>query len=255
MFFNGLLTPDNVVVGGHKMVLDPQDSLKLSSQGFYEPFLTGLVKQHTEPGNVVLDIGANIGYYTLVFASLVGDEGKIYAFEPEPGLFKLLETNIELNKYSNIEAVQKAVAKEDGIAQLFLDEFSSVDHRVFDAQDGRKSITVETIKLDSFLSERVHGIDVIKMDIQGAEIDALLGMDELIRSNRDLSLFVEFWPKGLVGNGRDPRELIEYLLARGFSIVEANEEENNLQLVSFPDDLLERYTAESGRHTNLLCTK
>src|SRR3990172_11374400 len=91
MFFNGLLTPDSVVVGGHKMVLDPQDSLKLSSQGFYEPFLTGLVKQHTEPGDVVLDIGGNIGYYTLVFASLVGNEGKIYAFEPEPDLFKLLE--------------------------------------------------------------------------------------------------------------------------------------------------------------------
>lgn len=98
-------------VQGHKMFLDSKDSLRLSIHGIYEPLETELAKKEVKKGNVVLDIGANIGYYTLIFAKLVGEDGKVFAFEPDPTNFALLKKNVEMNGYKNVMFVQKAVFK------------------------------------------------------------------------------------------------------------------------------------------------
>ena len=87
------------VVHGHKMFLDPKDSLRLSIFGVYEPFETDLVQHEVGEGDVVLDIGANIGYYTLIFARIVGEGGKVFAFEPDPDNFALLKKNVEASGY------------------------------------------------------------------------------------------------------------------------------------------------------------
>lgn len=88
------------MVMGHKMFLDCKDSLNLSiNNGIYEEFETNIVKEEIKKGDIVLEIGANIGYYTLIFAKLVGEKGKVFAFEPDPTNFALLKKNIEINGY------------------------------------------------------------------------------------------------------------------------------------------------------------
>jgi len=156
-------------VDGHKMFLDSKDSLSLSIYGIHEPLVTELVKKEIKKGNVVLDIGAHIGYYTLIFAKLVGEEGKVFAFEPDPTNFSLLKKNVEINGYKNVELVQKAVSNKNGKIKLYLSEENSGDHRIYNSHDGRKFIEVEAIRLDDYFKNYNGAIDFIKMDIQGAE--------------------------------------------------------------------------------------
>ncbi len=97
-------------VQGQKMFLDKKDVLGLSINGVYEPLETKLVRKEVKKSDVVLDIGANIGYYTLILAKLVGKKGRVFAFEPDPTNFALLKKNISINGYKNVILVPKAVA-------------------------------------------------------------------------------------------------------------------------------------------------
>ena len=99
------LKPNYIEIGDDKLFLDSEDFSFLSITSEYEGNETELVKREIKEGDLVIDVGANIGYYTLIFAKLVGEKGKVYAFEPEPRSFKLLKKNVEENKYQNIMMV------------------------------------------------------------------------------------------------------------------------------------------------------
>jgi len=85
------LKSDFVEIDGNKIFLDENDSLCLSINGIYDEFETDIIKKEVHHGDVVMDIGANIGYFTIILAKLVGDEGKVFAFEPDPTNFELLK--------------------------------------------------------------------------------------------------------------------------------------------------------------------
>ena len=97
----------------------------------YERATTDLLKDLLHPGMIFVDVGANIGYFSLLAANLVGTEGTVYAFEPEPGNHELLRKNIELNSYSNIVMIQKAVSNKSGSAPLFLSALDSGSHSLY----------------------------------------------------------------------------------------------------------------------------
>lgn len=180
------------IVLGHKMFLDPKDTFQLSTNGIYEEVTTNLVNKLIKQGDVVLDIGTCIGYYTLIFAKLVGKNGKVYAFEPEPTNFTLLKKNVEINGYENVVLVQKAVSNRSGKLRLFLSEENLGDHRIYDPHNGRNFIEVESIKLDDYFKNYNGEINFIKMDIQGAEGGALQGMFELLKKNKNIKIVSEF---------------------------------------------------------------
>jgi FkbM family methyltransferase len=241
-------------VQGHKMFLDSKDSLNLSINGIFEPFETEIVKKEIKKGDIVLDIGANIGYYTLIFAKLVGEQGKVFAFEPEPDNFALLEKNVEINGYRNVVLVQRAVSNKTGEIRLYLSEDNKGDHRIYDSHDGRKSIEVEAIRLDDYFKNYDGRIDFIKMDIQGAEGGAIQGMPLLLEKAKNLKLTTEFWPIGLIRFGIEPEGYLKLLLKHGFKIYHINEQEKRLEPANIAL-LLETYTPEGGFFTNLSCVR
>jgi FkbM family methyltransferase len=237
-------------VDGHKMLLDSRDTLKLSIRGIYEPMGTEIAKKDIKPGDVVIDIGANIGYYTLIFARLVGEEGRVFAFEPEPGNFSLLKKNIEINGYKNVILVKKAVSNETGKTRLYLSKSDNVNHRIYDSQDGRSCIEIESIRLDDYFSDN-NKIDFIKMDIQGAEGKALQGMEHILKSNDDIKVMMEFSPVGFEKQNMDPEGTLKLLAGSGFTIYEILEREKKTKQVDTAE-LLKKYTPARNNSANLL---
>src|SRR5262249_29206299 len=155
-------------VNGHLMHLDARDSLDLSLNGVYEPFETELIQSLIHEGDTVLDIGANIGYYTLIFARRVGTAGRVFAFEPDPENFALLKSNVEANGYKNVVLVNAALSNQSGTLRLYLCDENRGDHRIYPSGDGRRAIEIPALTGDEYLKD-VSDVRFIKMDVQGAE--------------------------------------------------------------------------------------
>ena len=195
-FFALLLSPKVIDVQGSKMYLDKAYD-KISCCAFvtdsYMPLMTDIFKKSLKRGDIVVDAGAYVGYYSLLAARIVGEGGKVYAFEPEPLNFGLSNKNIQLNGYNNIIPVQKAISKECRTTKLFISK-CAIAHSLESqrAQDiGRGFIEVETTSLDEFFKNKDYLVDVIKIDVEGAEMEALLGMGRIIKQNRNLKMFVQ----------------------------------------------------------------
>ena len=106
----------------------------------------------------------------------MGPQGHVFAFEPDPLNFALLKLNVRQNGYSDVTLVPKAVAARSERRQLFRNLANRGDHRIYASSDGRESVDIETVALDEFFAGDPRPIDFIKMDIQGAEGEALAGM-------------------------------------------------------------------------------
>ncbi len=249
-----LSRPSRVQVQGHKMWLDDKDTLELATQEIYEPVETGIFMKQIRAGSVVLDIGANIGYYTLIAARQVGPQGRVYAFEPDPANFQLLKKNVEQNSYRNVVLVNKAVSSKTRTLRLFRSQTNRGDHRVYDSKDGRESVPIEAVALDDFFKKMDKKVQFIKMDIQGSEALALEGMRGLIRKNRSLKLVAEFEPRCLKACGSDPGKFLKNLGQLGFSVKEISEKEGRVKAAN-PQALLERYSLNPDDYTNLYCVK
>jgi len=241
-----------VNVFDHKMFLDSIDSLGLSIWGVYEPFETELIKKEIKKGDVVLDLGANIGYYTLIFAKIVGKNGKIFAFEPDQTNFSLLKKNVEINRYKNILLIRKAVIDRMGTAKLYLSDYNKGSHSIFNLESRKKFIQVETIRLDDYFKNYNGKIDFIKMDIEGAEGLAIIGMQELLKRNKNLKILTEFNQDLLKNSDIRPEDYLKMLVGQRFKLYQINEKEKKIEFVSVKE-LLEK--CSKGQYTNLLCKR
>jgi FkbM family methyltransferase len=241
----------SAVVDGHPMFLDAHDILELSINGIYEPVETALAKSEVKPGNTVLDIGAHVGYYTLMFARLVGPGGRVYAFEPEPANFAVLTKNVETNGYRNVRLIHQAVSNRNTKTRLFLADYDLGDHRIYDSGDNRESIEIDLVRLDDFFGERGSRIDFLKMDVQGSEAGVLLGMPRLLEQNPQIKIVTEFWPFGLTNFGTDPAEFLRLLAPPGRKLYHVSEELGRIEPADVRQ-LLETYTVEKKNYTNLL---
>lgn len=221
--------PEAVMVMGHVIYLDALDSLDLSTRGYHEKFETEIFQKTVRAGNVVVDLGANIGYYTLIAARLVGNSGKVFAFEPDPENFALLKKNVEANGYTNVVLVEKAVADVSGRTTLFFFSESKGGSMIHDAPGSSGSILVETVTLDDFFKSFRGDIHVIKMDVEGAERKVLRGMENVLRKNPGVKIFTEFQPGGLALCGTRPEEYLQALRNYGFRFYHINGEKEKLE--------------------------
>jgi FkbM family methyltransferase len=222
----------------------------------HEPYTGELFKATVNPGDVVVDLGASIGYYTLIAARLVGSSGRVYAFEPNPDIYCLLQKSVNLNKYHHVFPVQKAVGDRNGSICFFRSFFSaesSIYHHDHFKDRKPKPIEVQCVSLDSYLEEK--SVDVIKMDIEGAEMAALNGMQRIIAQNDRLRLFTEFNPVALEAGGVHPEEFLRRLLVLGFRTFAILEEEKQLEEITESTQYNQYKRYLRNGECNLLCVK
>jgi FkbM family methyltransferase len=244
-------------IDGHQMQVGSDYIDLLKGEG-YEKGTARLFTELVKEGMNVVDMGANIGYYTLLAARRVGLKGKVYAFEPEPRNFKLLLENIRLNGYKNVVTVQKAVSNERGAATLFLSLRGSGSHSLVSSRDyGKETIAIETVTLDEFFAaEGNPAVQVMKMDIEGWELEALDGMRQLIGLNSPLSMVVEFYPWGLVSRGMNPTALTDKLIELGFTLSVIDEKTGQtVPLAQYHFGQLAEFVDRYKSSVNLLCQK
>ncbi len=250
-FLKSKLKTNIVEVHGNKIFLDSNDSLKLSFRNFEESSVN-IIKKLIKKGDVVVDIGANIGFYTLLFSKLVGNKGKVFAFEPEPNNFKLLKRNIEENNIHNVFLIKKGVSNSTSIMKLFTTKNNCGWHSLIDVGEDRTPIDIDTVKLDDYFKNNFSKISFIKMDIEGGEPQALQGMQTILKYNQNIKIMTEFHPFYLEKAEKNPNDFLKMLKKYKFKIFEIKDK----QLTPFNEKIFltsESFDMNSG--TNLFCIK
>jgi len=183
---------------GHRIFLDLYDlhmTCHVLEHGIWEEHVRYVFKKFLKPAAIVADIGANIGLHALYLGGLVGPGGKVYCFEPAPRTAAILKTNIDINGYNAwVHVIEKAISNENETrefeylpTQAGMSSFKSTNDKA------QEKITVETTTLDSFFKNNMK-IDLLKIDIEGFEYEALLGAKKLFDYNENLVVLLEYRP-------------------------------------------------------------
>jgi FkbM family methyltransferase len=171
-----------------------------------------LLREHVKAGQVVLDIGANIGFYAEILSGLVGQNGRVHCFEPDRKNFSYLKQAIE--GLPNVSANNRAVGPKTDTLKIYTSKNLNVDHRTYEPDDYDEVLEIEAVSIDDYV--KGGKVDFIKMDIQGFEMQAVSGMERTLADNSKIQLISEFWPYGLRAAGSSTSEYYDFLCARGF---------------------------------------
>jgi FkbM family methyltransferase len=186
----------------YKAFKDKQDAFEIS-----------LMKTYIRPGNTVLDIGANIGFYANVLSACVGEKGQVHCFEPDTTNFKHLQNNC--GKLANVKLNNVAVADKAQTLKIYTSKELNVDHRTYKPDNYDQEIDIPAIAIDEYMRDKP--VNFIKMDIQGFEMSAVKGMLNVLKQN-DLKMLSEFWPYGMRKAGTSILDYYTFLQQQGFVI-------------------------------------
>jgi FkbM family methyltransferase len=295
------MTLDNTFVynfGKFRMVLDKHDtdvSRQIQEHGWYvdERLDIEVFQKHLKTGMTFVDLGANVGFYTFLARSIIGQKGRVFAFEPYPRNAELIRASIGENNsfHNNVTLVEAAVSDKNGKASLYLSPDASSENSLLDlefrydhdakkeeglgrkGQQEKRAITVDVVTVDDYFEKKVGDtkVDFIKMDIEGSEYRAFKGMsNKVLRDNDRMILMLEFWPNGFRKDNHDPYEFLETLAKSpgggGFDIQLIDNIKQEVYRVgveemkriekSRMDDLgtQNEFMKIWGWYTNLLCT-
>ena len=217
----GLAEPLSLFLhGDHDQVV----SRKIRASGMWEPYETQLVQTYLRRGDTFVDVGANIGYFTILAASIVGSRGRVFAFEPDPGNIQLLRASAEANALAErITAVEAGLADSGGEGQLYLSRDNLGDHQIYADSPGRETLPIALLHGSEYLGGRLASIDLLKVDTQGSEYRVMAGLLPLLRQlPRCPRIIIELTPLSLRKAGASGRQLIELLaqLEQPFWIVD-----------------------------------
>ncbi len=215
MFKEGI----TIKVGGSRLCGSIRDRAFVYKvgEGYFEPQTVKAFLEALKPGMVVMDIGAYLGYYTIFAAEKVGPSGKVYAFEPDPQNYSLLEHNIRINGYKNVVAIRKAVSNKTGTLKFYQHSYDPSMGSLIFRKGCQRVVNVDCVSVDEFLVN--HQVDIIKMDVEGSEVFALQGMLRTIGDSPGLTLFVELNPGALMEAKSSSQELLNKLKRLGFDNV------------------------------------
>lgn len=227
-------------------------SLPLLLKGKYEPLSTKRFLGVISPGNTVIDIGANVGYYTVLAAYAVKNNGAVIAFEPDAENCRLLDANVKYNNFSNVLVRPYAVSDSNG-KKLFDSHTASKGESALAVKNSSSTRTIQSVTLDSEVKRlKLQKVTVIKMDIEGAEILALQGAKETIRKN-PVTLFIEYNPSRIEYYGYKPHAQLNLIENLGLEIKEIIDESCSKVLPYSEKNLA--YVLSHTTFCNLVCIK
>ena len=158
-----------------------------------EPEFMDIIESEVHEGDVAFDLGANIGYVTIHLAEYVGKEGKVYAIEPSPRNFEILTETILVNNLTKtVEADQLAISSCSGQRELNISAESNLNSFV-KTKYTKDTITVDTVSIDDYFADKQFP-NFIKMDIEGAEVDALAGINKILENDGCMKILMEIHP-------------------------------------------------------------
>jgi FkbM family methyltransferase len=207
---------------GSKILVDPQDMCGrfLYYFGMWEPNLTHWISERLEDGDVFVDVGANVGYFSLLASTLVGS-GRVVAVEPTPRAFDMLEESLRRSRASNVRAVNAAAWHEESVLQMFSGANLTMSSLMSDwaaRWNDYESCDVPAARLSDILTpQEMKSARIVKIDVEGAEWHVIQGMTELLQECReDLEVMVEVTPKLLASEQHTGEELLELFAHHGF---------------------------------------
>lgn len=205
---------DTIAVGNLKIKVHPHDeyiSNQLREHGYYEEDFIQLIQKHIKKGDLVVDIGANIGLHTVHFSKAVGESGSVIAFEPDPMNFILLRENIKLNNCTNVEAHNIALGNSNETRNLYRCNRNKGKQSFADLDKLNDPIRVEVRTAKDYLSDTPA---LVKLDVEGAEPFVIEGLGDI----RPHSIFIEFIPWQLKALDNDPEKFLHDLVEKGYEL-------------------------------------
>jgi FkbM family methyltransferase len=223
-WLTGLGAPDRDVVlpchGLEMLVINPRRNIigrHIYRTGLWEPAATECVRAEVRPGMTAVDVGADIGYYTLLFAKLVGPAGSVLAFEPIPKALEMLRANAARNNLGNVQCLGFALFDRAGRASL---SRPFADSRIEAGADrpAAGALEVELRPFDDWRREAAVGrVDFVKMDVEGAELNVLRGMRQTLELFRP-ALLIEVHPRQMVTFGASAEQLMAFLAELDYDV-------------------------------------
>lgn len=233
---------------GHKIFVDTRDltlAPHILLDGYWEMWITKVFMQIVKENMKVLEIGSNIGYYTLLAASLVGSNGKVISFEANPETFETLSWSVEINGFlDRVELVNKVILDTSKKTVFFMRNRhrgnssigSPSEEMLIYGNDEAKEIEIDSISIDEYFDEKIQ-IDVIKIDAEGSEPYIFQGMQRTLALNHQVKIICEFCPSQIIGAGADPRKFLELLVDLGFTLKTIDFNSNTVEISI--DELIE----------------
>ena len=249
------VVPETIDRFGARIFLNPSDPVVSGALTFnvYEKAETAFFNAVLREGMTVVDVGANVGYYSGLALVRIGNRGRLVAFEPSAETREYLQKTIQANSKGNAWIVPKAVSDTQGTATLFINEDNRGDNRLYENALCSRSETIETTTLDEELASLgVDSIDLLKMDVQGFEGHVIRGMQQSVARSPNFIVMSEFWPFGLTSAGSDPVEVLKTFESWGLVIYELLPECRVQPIVDKPE-FIGRY--KGREYTNIVAAR
>ena len=204
---------------GYQFWCDLSESIQRNIFLFgYDDEAEQFIRSKLRAGNTFLDIGANVGFYSLLASSIVGESGRVIAIEPNPKTYRRLTETIEANGITNVLALNLALGRERGRLSLFMDPASGNDTATLVSHDGPESVEVEVHPLDDIAAaHQIDTIDYLKIDVDGFEPDVFAGAKRLLTEGKIKFIQTEICDYWLRLNGSSPDKLHQLITASGFT--------------------------------------
>lgn len=195
--------------------------LRLHRFGWMGRTERGALARLVRPGMTVVDVGSNLGLYTVLLSRLVGSSGRVLAYEPDPGLFGLLQQNCARNACANVSLKNFALGGRRDRLVLCTLLVNSGDNHLGDGGGRlfRREVEVEVVPLDEIASGPAP--DLVKIDVQGWELHVLRGMSRLLRENPQTCVYFEYWPAGFRRAGYAAADIVAFLTDLNFRLYRA----------------------------------